>query len=118
MRMQLFAVLCSVGFTLIAACSSDGLTTSAKYEETRPVPATCRKRRRLKPSPKSGNDPVCSQSHFFAMAGASVEQELDAVEERELQVFRLPGQRAAVQVRDGRSEERRVGKECRSRWSP
>src|SRR5215813_13334112 len=25
---------------------------------------------------------------------------------------------AAARVREGRSEERRVGKECRSRWSP
>ena len=25
---------------------------------------------------------------------------------------------AALAARDGRSEERRVGKECRSRWSP
>src|SRR3989442_11222724 len=29
-----------------------------------------------------------------------------------------PMVRAAVEFGDGRSEERRVGKECRSRWSP
>ena len=28
------------------------------------------------------------------------------------------GLQAAVEMVDGRSEERRVGKECRSRWSP
>src|SRR2546422_10102305 len=28
------------------------------------------------------------------------------------------GRAAGVRVIDGRSEERRVGKECRSRWSP
>ena len=32
-------------------------------------------------------------------------------------VFRLEGRRYA-QIRLTRSEERRVGKECRSRWSP
>ena len=28
------------------------------------------------------------------------------------------GEFEALELRDGRSEERRVGKECRSRWSP
>ena len=27
-------------------------------------------------------------------------------------------EKMTVQIKDGRSEERRVGKECRSRWSP
>src|SRR2546429_4208335 len=33
-------------------------------------------------------------------------------------VGRAPGPGTASQVERGRSEERRVGKECRSRWSP
>ena len=50
--MQFLAVLCSVGFTAVADSSSFALATSAKYEATRPVPATWRKLRRVKPSPR------------------------------------------------------------------
>src|SRR3712207_6870838 len=53
-------------------------------------------------------------------AGAqSADDEEDADREQHLlaavAVHRLPGDQRA---HDGRSEERRVGKECRSRWSP
>src|SRR2546430_12840908 len=34
------------------------------------------------------------------------------------EVLRVPTERLWVSVYEGRSEERRVGKECRSRWSP
>ena len=40
-------------------------------------------------------------------------------EEARLMLGRTPGNIVAVRpLRQGRSEERRVGKECRSRWSP
>src|SRR2546430_625593 len=38
-----------------------------------------------------------------------------ALEERDMKVLGRP---IRYITRDGRSEERRVGKECRSRWSP
>ena len=33
-------------------------------------------------------------------------------------IYELPGDRLLLVATDRRSEERRVGKECRSRWSP
>src|ERR1043165_2204163 len=53
MRMQFLAVLCSVGLTAAADSRSLALATSAKYEPTSAVPATWKKRRRVKPSPRS-----------------------------------------------------------------
>jgi len=43
---------------------------------------------------------------------------LDAVRESPRPVRRAPMWRALLEPRSLRSEERRVGKECRSRWSP
>ena len=40
-------------------------------------------------------------------------EDLDATKQFYAEVFGLP-----VHYEDGSSEERRVGKECRSRWSP
>src|SRR5258706_2677072 len=52
MKMQFFAVFFSETFgATMRACSMLGLRTSAKYEATIPVPATCRKRRRENPGP-------------------------------------------------------------------
>src|ERR1051325_2125904 len=53
MRMQFLAVLCSVGLTAVADSRSFALATSAKYEPTSAVLSTWKKRRRVKPSPKS-----------------------------------------------------------------
>src|SRR5258708_17321268 len=52
MKMQFFAEFCSDTFgATMRACNSRGLTTSAKYDATMPVPAICMKRRREKPGP-------------------------------------------------------------------
>src|SRR5579862_3580346 len=57
-------------------------------------------------------------SRFFAHL---IDQPLqDAIDQTEITVVE-PGLQAAHRIRSnhsGRSEERRVGKECRSRWSP
>ena len=37
---------------------------------------------------------------------------------QQLDVLLVKAAKASTQSLDGRSEERRVGKECRSRWSP
>src|SRR5258706_941420 len=41
-----------------------------------------------------------------------------AVHGRGMDELSLTGPSEVREIRDGRSEERRVGKECRSRWSP
>src|SRR5260221_131011 len=52
MKMQFFAEFWSDTFgATMRACNSRGLTTSAKYDATMPVPAICMKRRREKPGP-------------------------------------------------------------------
>jgi len=53
MKMQFLAVFFSATLAaIVRACSRLGLMTSAKYDATMPVPATCRKRRREKPGPR------------------------------------------------------------------
>ena len=51
-----------------------------------------------------------------------IAQEILALEQRGLDILivslRHPTDRVSHPVHDQRSEERRVGKECRSRWSP
>ena len=50
--------------------------------------------------------------HWFEQQGGFTEQVLNALPIRGQLLERL------IELDQGRSEERRVGKECRSRWSP
>ena len=52
--------------------------------------------------------------HFGNLKEALIEQGIALIHEEGIEKFSL--RKAAKKV--GRSEERRVGKECRSRWSP
>src|SRR3954453_7431713 len=62
MKMQFFAVfLRRTPDSVTAPWSRRGLETSAKEEATSPVPATCRNRRREKPSPSSGKPLLFAQ---------------------------------------------------------
>ncbi len=62
MRMQFFAVRCSVGLTLDALSSREAFNTGANHDATSPVPAIWKNWRREKPAPKSGKEPPRSQS--------------------------------------------------------
>src|SRR4051812_5378121 len=99
---QFFALFCSNGAAVVALSSSPALSTSGKYDAIRLVPAICRKRRREKPPLQKGElFWVQVQSSFF-IAAASVEQELEPVDQHELQVFRVRFQIAVLQIRDRR----------------
>ena len=54
--------------------------------------------------------PAEEQESTDAPTEEQTSDEADAQEETE--------EKTAAELEDGRSEERRVGKECRSRWSP
>src|SRR5436305_13292629 len=111
MKIALLAVLRNATLgAAVAPNSSRGLTTSAKYEATSPVPATLRKRRREKPGPSGSPPPRAHVSHsgslFFAISSphvpveVSVEEKLELVHQRELQVFSALIEIAADQVID------------------
>src|ERR1051326_9552010 len=53
-----------------------------------------------------------------AAEGAIPDGAANVGEVRNIQLVRKIGRRIAIGTRVVRSEERRVGKECRSRWSP
>src|SRR5258708_4928663 len=108
MKMQLFAVERSVVFeATLRAKSNFGSTTSANHDATRPVPAICMKRRRLKPGPRARPVPRAQSGHslFFFIASLAVashrnpgrqqaaallvEQKLQTVDQSELQVLGL-----------------------------
>src|SRR3712207_9579084 len=71
-----------------------------------------------------GREQFVSGGTDFAGSDAALdEEELAAAQERCAggEVFELPNYISPIAVvynLEGRSEERRVGKECRSRWSP
>src|SRR5258707_15299474 len=54
----------------------------------------------------------------FRCEGRSKEANLDGASRARLAIQSDPKQLRRCEVRATRSEERRVGKECRSRWSP
>src|SRR5256886_6573430 len=59
------------------------------------------------------------QTALTEMLGAVEEQHREVTQKRPQDVVPLPGEiDRGVAREDLRSEERRVGKECRSRWSP
>src|SRR5260370_10256277 len=63
---------------------------------------------------------VCSSDLSMILASsASTKQQLDAEEAKIIDAMHTEDFRVAVKkFTSKRSEERRVGKECRSRWSP
>src|SRR5206468_12562736 len=81
----------------------------AAVEDRRPLPLRPRAERRREALTK--RRPVRAVAAGRQIAQAKPAHELVV----ELLLERADGHEAAV---DGRSEERRVGKECRSRWSP
>ena len=76
------------------------------------------------PEPKTAEKITQSYGEHRQFAAISVKlQGYGVTTAAALKLFRMYGQNAAALIeenpyRDDRSEERRVGKECRSRWSP
>src|SRR5258708_33056047 len=60
------------------------------------------------------------QSQMISPRGAPItmEQTVQLLQQMQLAGLLPPGAGGDVQSQQNRSEERRVGKECRSRWSP
>src|ERR1035437_6974648 len=117
MKMQFRAVPWSAGAE--AASRRGGFKTSAKYEPTIAVPATRKRRRRDRPSPRQGNEPPrvqASQISLWDGIGGlpSVEGELELVEEGPLEILGLRPERPALELRErarllggtGRARER------------
>ena len=63
---------------------------------------------------------LCREAAGLTRAEAS--EKMDAVSDSKIEKFEYETQEPTpydiLQMADARSEERRVGKECRSRWSP
>ena len=58
---------------------------------------------------------------FSKVKGLFMESDVSDISEHLAFQFNITGEAEGIfyaEVKDGRSEERRVGKECRSRWSP
>ena len=69
--------------------------------------------------------PICRDAAYEALAKAgavpdwqAAQSEQDALAEMEFAVVYTEPSAAVTEAAEARSEERRVGKECRSRWSP
>ena len=101
-------------------CASSTLTRPAAPPPTSSVTSS-RDKSKQAPQPSTRSTPfgpAQSSSSSMASNGPMHDVICRRCTGRGHYASKCPSQRVMIATEDGRSEERRVGKECRSRWSP